>query len=107
MNTSEYNRRARDRQIYHRKRWSGLSHEEIMKNTMIYYREKFLEHISDLIFLKKYTHRKIFLSIFAWTPLAIWIVPFVYRFRHSKSWMQLNAMVVILEMILILMLIFK
>lgn len=106
MKTTEYNRRARDRQIYHRKRWSGITHEEIMNDTMKFHREKFYEHVKDMIYLKKYLWRKLFLTIFVWTPLAIWIVPFVYNFRGTKSWMQLNAMVVMIEMILIIMLIF-
>ena len=94
-------RRQRDREIYHRKRWSGLTHKEIMDSTIKYHRETFHDHVSDLIFLKKYAYRKIFLSIFVWTPLAVWIVPFVYRFRKSKEWMQLNAMVLMVEFIII------
>jgi len=103
----EYNRKARDRQTYHRKRWSGLTHDEIMNDTIKYHREKLHEHVADLIHLKKYKRRKLFLDIMVWTPLAIWILPFVFRFRKSNEWVRLNAVVVMLELIMLIMLIFK
>ncbi len=106
MKINDHKRRERDRQIYHRMRWSGLTHKAIMDGTVKYHREKFFDHVADMVPLKKYVWRKLFLDVMVWTPLAIWILPFVFKFRKSKGWLQINAFIVIFEVIIILMLIF-